>query len=254
MQEDVSIVTDSVGFFLTRPDSLVSTFTPHILRHDGLLRPVSFISETFLVVFLLCILLIVNRVVKSGSKFFPEIIQHLFFMDEHSFAHETMSRRNLYFLWPINILLISLSGKMYITHYGPVELVDSWLFWKLVLFTTCFLIFMSLIYRLIAFVFFNTGLLKRWSAGNAFIISFFCISLIPLLLLNELGVLIPSYFLYLWPFLFLMLPRLAYSVKGLNFFLREKGSIFYLILYLCALEILPFFVFLKGVFLIQFNL
>lgn len=143
---------------------------------------------------------------------------------------------------------------MYVEQYGPTNMVDSWLFWKLALFTAVFLAIMSLIYRLIALVFLNTAVLKRWTVGNTFIISFFSISLIPLLLLNELGVHIPSYFLFLWPLFFLLLPRFVYSIKGLNFFLLEKGAYFYMILYLCALEILPLLVFLKGVFLIQFNL
>lgn len=282
MPEEVSIVTDSVQVAQASPRPLVisalsestlnkdtsarmqipawkdtisiSPSTSYPLRHDGLLRPVSLASETFLAVSLFCILLIVNRVVKNGSKFFPEIIQNLFFMDEHSFTHETMSRRSLSFLWPINILLISLSGKMYIEHYGPIEMVDSWLFWKLALFTAAFLATMSLLYLIISLVFFNTAVLKRWTVGNTFIICFFSISLIPLLLLNELGVHIPSYFIFLWPSIFLLLPRFVYSMKGLNFFLLEKGVYFYMILYLCALEILPLFVFLKGVFHIPFNL
>jgi hypothetical protein len=232
----------------------ITPSTAYPLRHDGLLRPVSLTSETFMVVSVFCILLIVNRVVKNSSTFFPEIIKNLFFMDEHSFSHETMPRRSLNFLWPINILLISLSGKMYIEHFGPTYMVDSWLFWKLALFTAVFLTVMSLFYRLIALVFFNTAMLKRWTLANTFIISFFSITLIPLLLLNELGVHIPSYFIFLWPSFFLLLPRVVYSMKGLNFFLLEKGAYFYMILYLCALEILPLFVFLKGVFLIQFNL
>ncbi len=282
MPEEASIMTDSVEVAQTSPQPLVisalsdsalikdsslhmqvptwkdtagiKSTTTYPLRHDGMLRPVSLASETFIVVSLFFIMLIVNRVVKNGSKFFPEIIKNLLFMDEHSFTHETMSRRSVSFLWPINLLLISLAGKMYIELYGPTNMVDSWLFWKVAFFTTLFWIIKSLLYRLIALVFFNTAVLKRWTLGNTFIISFFSVSLIPLLLLNELGVLLPSYFIYLWPSLFLILPRLAYSFKGLNFFLLEKGVYFYMILYLCALEIMPLFVLLKGVFLIQFNL
>lgn len=97
MPEEVSIVTDSVQVAQASPkplvisalsdstlindtssrmqipawkDSVISPSTSYPLRHDGLLRPVSLASETFLVVSLFCILLLVNRVVKNGAKFF----------------------------------------------------------------------------------------------------------------------------------------------------------------------------------------
>lgn len=282
MPDDVSILTDSV-------DGTQSTIQPHViaalsdsalikdtssrmmvpvwmdtvsekasttypLRHDGMLRPVSIVSETFLFVSLLCVVFIVTRVVKNGLRFFPEILKNLMFMDEHSFTHETLSRRSISFFWPINFLLISLTGKMYLELYGPSNVLDSWLFWKIALFIALFWFAKSILYKVVSMIFFNPATLKRWMLGNTFIISFFSISLIPLLLLNEAGVVIPSYFIILWPTLFLFLPRLAFSLKGLNFFLLEKGGYFYMILYLCALEILPLFVFLKGIFLIQFNL
>lgn len=282
MPDGVSIMTDSVdGLLATHQplviaalsdSALIKDTSSHIqvpvwvdtvsikssstypLRHDGLLRPISLVSETFLFASLLCVVFILNRVVRNGSRFIPEILKNLLYMDEHSFTHETMPRRSVSFFWPINILLISLAGKMYLQLYGPATMMDSWLFWKLALFTTVFLIGKELAYQLVALVFFNTATLKRWRLGNTFIISFFSVSLIPLLVLNEAGVMIPSFFIYLWPLLFLLLPKFVYSVKGLNFFLVENGGYFYMILYLCALEILPLLVILKGVFLIQFNL
>jgi len=243
-----------VPVWMDTVSATVKQSSTYPLRHDGLLRPVSMVSETFLFASLLCVVFIMNRVVRNGSRFIPEILKNLLFMDEHSFTHETVSRRSVSFFLPINILLISLAGKMYLLHYGPVTMMDSWLFWKLALLTTLIWVCKDIVYQLIALVFFNSATLKRWKLGNTFIISFFSVSLIPLLLLNEAGVVIPSYFIYLWPSLFLLLPRLVYSLKGMNFFLAEKGGYFYMILYLCALEILPLMVFLKGVYLIQFNL
>jgi hypothetical protein len=79
----------------------------------------------------------------------------------------------------------------------------------------------------------------------------FSVSLIPLLLLNEMGVTLPLLLLYAWPVAFLVIPRMAYAYKGLNFFLLGHGGYFYMILYLCALEILPLLLFFKGIFLIQ---
>jgi len=282
MSDDVSIMTDSVDGPQAPPQPLViaalsdsalikdtssqiqvptwvesvsgKTVDTYPKRHDGLLRPVSMVSETFLFASLLCVVYIMNRLVRNGSRFIPDILKNLLFMDEHSFTHEKIPRRSVSFFLPINILLISLAGRMYLQHYGPATMMDSWLFWKLALYTTLFIIGKELVYLLIALVFFNAATFKRWKLGNTFILSFFSVSLIPLLLLNEAGVAIPSYFIYLWPLIFLLIPRFVYSVKGLNIFLVEKGGCVYLILYLCTLEILPLLVILKAVFLIQFNL
>ncbi len=232
----------------------VKTIDAYPPRHDGLLRPVSIVSESFIFASLLCVVFIASRVIKNSARVFPDILRNLLFMDEHSFTQETLSKRSLSFLWPINILIVSLTANVYLQTYGTLKSPDSWLFWKLALYTVLFWGFKQLLYQLVALVFFNAATIRRWKMGNLFILSFFSISLIPLLILHEAGVVIPSYFFYLWPTLFLLIPRLMYSLKGLNFFLLEKGGTFYMILYLCALEILPLLVYLKGIFLIQFKL
>ncbi|NLE31530.1 MAG: DUF4271 domain-containing protein [Bacteroidales bacterium] len=244
--------TQASAVLLMPPVNVTTTTAPaYPFRHDGLLRPVSTISETFLFSLLLLLLFVLHKVIKTGPVVVWDMVRNLLFHEERAFTRESLVKNNLFVLWPINLFLVSFGAYGFLQVYQQERPADTWLFWKLALFTLLFLTTKHLIYRLVAYIFFTPDLVRRWLQGNQVMLTAFSVSLIPLLLLNEMGVTLPLLLLYAWPVAFLVIPRMAYAYKGLNFFLLGHGGYFYMILYLCALEILPLLLFFKGIFLIQ---
>jgi hypothetical protein len=221
-------------------------------RHDGVLRPTSFISESFLFALLLLVILLLNRIIRSGPRFLYELIRGILTLEERSFARESMLKRNMPLFWLINISIIALSAKTIIELVGTQPVLhDGWLFWKLAGYTAVFLALKYLLYWLIGTVFFNVDVVQRWLMGNQVIVSLFSFSLVPFLVLYEVGVVFSPFVLVGWPLLCLALPKVLYSLKSMKLFLVENGGYFYMILYLCALEILPLLLYLKGLFLLK---
>jgi len=223
----------------------------YLPRHDGILRPSSTISESFFFALLLLVIFVVSRIIRNGPRVIFEMVRNVLIIDDRNFTRESMLRRNVPFFWLINISIVALTAQLFLQRYGYHYVVDSWLFWKLALYTAIFWGVKNLLYRLIASVFFSVEKIRRWTTGNQVILCFFSFTLVPILLVSEAGVAIPLIVFYIWPMVFLIIPKLAHTIRGMNFFLMENGGYFYMILYLCALEILPLLLFIKGMFLIQ---
>lgn len=237
---------------LTPLENVSTTTTPSTPpRHDGLLRPVCTVSETFLFGLLLLLLFVLHKVIKTGPVIVWNMVKNLLFHDERAFSRESMMKSNVFVLWPINLFLVTMGSYDFMQVYRHDRPVDSWMFWKLGLFTLLFLSAKQLLYRLLARVFLPRDLARKWLQGNQVMLTAFSVSIIPLLLLNEMGVSLPLLLLYAWPMVFLIIPRMVYTFRGLNFFLLGHSGYVYMILYLCALEILPLLLFFKGIFLIQ---
>lgn len=255
MQDSVHLTADTTQAYtevMSRPPATTTTSAPsYPHRHDGLLRPVSTISETFLFSLLLLLLFVLHKVVKTGPAVVWDMVKNLLFHSDRGFTRESQGKRNLIVLWPVNIFMVTM-GAYTLLHVSAQDApTDSWLFWKLALFTLLFLMIKQWLYRLIALIFFSSDQARRWLQGNQVMLTVFSITLVPLLLLHEMGVVLPMIVLYSWPVAFLLIPRVVYAFKGLNFFIVEHGGYVYMILYLCALEILPLLLFFKGIFLVQ---
>lgn len=89
---------------------------------------------------------------------------------------------------------------------------------------------------------------KMWMKWDFYIVTFFSVSLIPLLIWQGAGSQIPVNILYFWPIGFWFLPKAIYSFRDATFFSRDLGGILYFILYLCTLEILPIIFFVRVIF------
>lgn len=254
MQDTVRLTLDSslVSMVQTRP--LAENLTTHRAtppRHDGLLRPVSTVSETFVFVVLLLLLFALHKVVRTGPALVWAMVKNLLFQDDRGLTRDAVFKRSALLFWPVNVFFISISAHEFLQRFHPEVQTDSWLFWKLALFTLLFLLLKNLVTRLVTTVFMPSELTRRLLQGEQVLLTVFSISLIPLLLLNEMGVLLPLALLLVWFTVFLIVPHVVFAFKGFNFFVIEHSGYVYIILYLCALEILPLLLFFKGIFLIQ---
>ena len=99
---------------------------------------------------------------------------------------------------------------------------------------------------LICYVFFNKGCFSVLTKTLYSIIIFFGIVLIPVILCLSFGPaswIVPAVYIGLF---FCICLSILYLFKILIFFFEGVSSLFYLILYLCSLEILPAFIFVNG--------
>jgi hypothetical protein len=100
-------------------------------------------------------------------------------------------------------------------------------------------------------VFFGKVQVNRWLSGNNLIMTLFSLSLLPLVIISETGIQFSDEIFYWCPMLFWIFMKLLQYIQANKIFsIRNEGYV-YLILYLCALEILPVMLFLKGLFLIK---
>ncbi|MDP4278158.1 MAG: DUF4271 domain-containing protein [Bacteroidota bacterium] len=257
------ISTDSVAIptiSLTTADSLLklpvfdkslTCITSKSPGHPGIVRPTSTISESFLFVLLLLVILIMNRIIRSGPRFFLEMIRGVVNPEGRSFNTESVLKRSLPFFWILNVSIITLAARLFIEQYtsGTVQ-YDSWLFWKLGAFVVAFWAVKQFLSWLIGIVFFGRNETQRLLMVSQVVLTFFSMTLIPILILCQAGIQIPINLAYAWPVAFLILPRIYYSFKSTYLFLAKKGGYLYLILYLCTLEILPLLLFLRCIFLV----
>jgi len=116
----------------------------------------------------------------------------------------------------------------------------------LLIITVLYILFKIMTIRLICYVFFNKSLFSVWIKAFYSLILFSGIALIPVILCRSFG---PTTWIipvtYTGYFLCICL-SILYLSKITTFFLRNVSSLFHLILYLCSLEILPAYIFLKG--------
>jgi hypothetical protein len=221
------------------------------LRHDGVPRPSSALSDSFIFILLFIFILFLNKILKKGPRLLFETLRSIWSIDERSITRDSVYRRNIPFFVLLNISIIALTAKTYLLHYVETKNTDVWFYWKLLLYTAVFWLIKFLLNQFMVVVFFSREGIKRWFIANQVLISVFSLTLVPLLILIEIGISIPFFVFYGWPVLFLIIPKIVYTFRSSNFFLMENRGYFYMILYLCALEILPILLFVKGLFFIQ---
>ena len=160
-----------------------------------------------------------------------------------SFVDNSQSRISLVISGIINISLFSFFA---LTHFSghDVQNITLTLFLLLTI-TTLYVLFKITMSKLISYVFFNESLFSFWVKTFYSFILFLGISLIPIVLCLSFG---PTAWItpviYMGLFCCICL-SILYIFKITTFFFQGIPSLFYLILYLCTLEILPFLIFLK---------
>ena len=145
------------------------------------------------------------------------------------------------------IVNISLFSFFAINHILPYEAGNFTLILSLLLAVTfLYVLFKTAMIKLICYVFFDKNLSSTWTKTFYSFILFWGISLIPIVLCLSFG---PTTWItpvvYTGLFVYICL-SILYLSKITAFFFKDTSSLFYLILYLCSLEILPALIFLGG--------
>lgn len=261
MLKDWSYSTDSVvlysqkvwlqdsGIFNNKQDDL------RFLRHQGLARTNKIMSESLLLFLLLFEVLLVAYLLNNGLKFINASIRNAFSSDERSQDSSESGlhgSRYRYYLWILSIVIFALMSPILINSQeaNVNEYLNSWIVVRFFIYVLLYFFVKDLIYRILGNVFFTPMQTERWIKNSKTIISFYALSLTPILIGYENGLAMSDTFIFFWVVGFLLIMKVWLLVKVIRIFSVKIGDIFYLILYLCTLEIMPVFLYYKGLFLL----
>ena len=223
-------------------------------RHQALLRPDKLVSETLLLSLLLFEVFLVAFLLKRGLKLITQYTKINFTSAERLSTGSDSAQTGGFniFLWILTLIVFSLMGHVLLNAklgqqgYG----LDSYILLRLFIFTVVFFIVQGLLYQVLGQIFFSPVQTSRWIANNKSILFFYAMVLSPVLIGAEIGAITNGAFIFYWTLGFLFLARVWMFSKTIQIFSIGKGYFFYLILYLCALEILPILLYYRGLFLL----
>ena len=251
-------LSDSAYFYSNQfeiSDSAVCNLMPVIVapvRHEGVAHNSNVLSDSILFFLLLLAFYLFFRIIKNGLQVLPAFFRNGNKTDEH--LVEKAARVSFFpYFWLMNLAVFSFTVMIFYRYFGngSGHSYDNSLFWKVLVFIAAFWLIKYLLYKLIGAVFFERSQTSKWITGNNMLQTFFSFSMMPLLALSETGTILPQYILIGWPVVFFLIPKLTYCIKSATIFSAQKGVFFHFILYLCALEILPILLLVKGLFLLQ---
>ena len=223
-------------------------------RHNALPRPDKLVSETLLLSLLLFEVFLVAFLLKRGLKLITQYTKINFSPAERLVTGNDSAQSGGFniFLWVLTLIVFSLMGHVLLNAklgqqgYG----LDSYIILRLFIFTVAFFLVQGLLYQVLGKIFFSPLQTNRWIANNKSILFFYAMILSPVLIGAEIGAITNGTFIFYWTLGFLFLARVWMFSKTIQIFSNGKGYFFYLILYLCALEILPILLYYRGLFLL----
>jgi hypothetical protein len=223
-------------------------------RHEAISRPDRFMSETLLFGLLLFEIFLVAFLLKRGFKMISQYSRMSFLSVDRGVNSREPVQSNGFnqILWVLTLIVFSLMGHVLLnTQLGNLSYdLGSWLILRIFIFTFSYFILLNLLYRAIGIIFFTPAQTERWIANNKTVHFCYAMALTPVLIGAEIGAITNGRFIFWWTVGTLVLAKAWMFVKSFRIFSIEIGDFLYLILYLCALEIMPILLYYKGLFLL----
>lgn len=261
MLPDWNYSNDSLSFFSSKSwldkakMSYSKSFGYNSLRHEGITRTDKILPESILVILLFLEILLVAFLIKSGFSYINNSIKNIVSFNAERDYSKDPGRKSLgpsRYLWGLSILIFALIAPVivHVDNGSKDYNLDVWLFIRFFLYVMAYFLLKSFICLIIGNVFFTKIQTQRWMSGNRAILSFYALILSPVLVGIGIGVPMTSFFIFSWVIGSLIIAKSWLLMKSVKIFSIRRGDILYLILYLCALEILPILLFYKGLFLL----
>lgn len=224
-----------------------------ITRHQAILRPDKFASESLMLALLLFEVFLVAFLLKRGFNLIVQFTKSGIGSTDtnESFNDGVKGLGFSKFLWILTLVIFSLMGHVLVNlHTNRSDYtIDSTQILRLFGLTFAFFVLLDVFLRLVGGFFFPIQVIDRWRYNNKATLFIYAMILSPVLIGAEIGVITQEYFIFAWTFTFLIIARFWMFVKTIRIFSISKSGYFYFILYLCALEILPILLYYKGLFL-----
>lgn len=202
------------------------------------------LPDTLLFVVVLLSILLFARIYSGSIRILPQTAKRQSGLDYSRVGWSAV------WLGLFDFLLLFLGFRLYVEAFAgevfPIISKVHYVFGAFVL--SIFLTSRAGLLWCVSWVLLEKPIQKMWMKWDFYIVTFFSVSLIPLLIWQGAGNQIPVTVLFFWPIGFWLLPKAIYSFRDATFFSRDLGGIIYFILYLCTLEILPVIFFVRVIF------
>jgi hypothetical protein len=223
-------------------------------RHVGIARTNKLLPESLLLVSLFFEILIITYLIKKGFSFINDYLKNIVSGRKESYptGYSQKELKSNRYLLALSIVIFALFMPIIVNaHKEPLNYtLDFCLFIRYLLYVLTFFFLKNTIYFIIGNTFFNKNQTRQWISGVTTVFSIYALMLSPLLVGIESGVQMSSIFIYAWAIGFLIIAKFWLLMKSVKIFSVRKDDFLYLILYLCALEILPILLFYKGLFIL----
>jgi len=218
----------------------------------GKTRKKDIMQESIIVLLLLLVVFFLFKFFSRGTETAVLYFRKLSKNDVRSIKTDFSGLRILPVFWVADMIILSFSAKMYFDYYNKYFYSDisEISFYRILFYVIIFWFLKTIVSYIIGFVFFNKPQRNNWFSMSMLIMTFFSLTLLPLIIVNTAGIILPLIVLIIWPLAFLVLPKMFQFLQAPKLFSLKMRGFLFLILYLCALEILPFLVFIKGMILI----
>ena len=225
------------------------------MEHEGIVRTNKLLSDSLLIILLFFEIVIVAYLIKSGISHINNSIKNVFVSSEKgSYSMEPGGKdfQSGRYLWALSPIIIALIAPVLVNaHNGHVDFIlEVGLLFRFFIYVLVYFMLKNLIFFVLGNIFFSKCQTQRWISWSRTILSFYALILTPVLVSVGIGIQMSSSFIFAWVIGFLIIAKFWLLIKSAKIFSVRKGDILYLILYLCALEILPILLFYKGLFLL----
>jgi hypothetical protein len=223
-------------------------------RHEGIARTNKLLPESLLLVSLFFEILIITYLIRNGFSFINNHLKNIVSGRKENYPTEYSQKeyKSNRFLLALSFIIFALFIPIIVNAHNVQfnYTLDLCLFIRYLLYVLIFFLLKNTFYFIIGNTFFNKTLTRQWISGSTTVFSIYALMLSPLLVGIGCGVQISSIFIYAWTICFLITAKFWLLMKSVKIFSIRKYDFLYLILYLCALEILPILLFYKGLFIL----
>ncbi len=252
IQQDTTsaLLTDSLrSDSLQAVDSLAARDSVHHLdtivqivekRFDGILHPSFPQSEAWVFIFLMVLFGMLIFSVSRSYGWLRESVRTFFQVKDRSSIFSTATVNDFQsrtILVAFSAGVISMYAFIYFRSPDSAFAILSW--FKFLLATIIYLVFKYLAIQVIGFVFLDKSELKLASTTYFNIVSYLSILLYPLLIFQVYTTPAVQHITISLTFIVLILAAILVIIKLFQIFLHKIVASFYILLYLCTLEILP---------------
>lgn len=217
--------------------------------HLGVLRPFSLDNTDGILILLLICFILFSRIYKGGISFFRENTRLLLSNRQSSnlFIETTITEFWFNFILLFQSILLAAIVAFDLIMESDTSTIIPNVFYVIILFViaiTIFILFKILIYRFLGYVFELEDYRKILEKAYIIVLEMLgMIAFVPTLILVY-SQSTHSILMYFFIGLF-VLSKIILLSKIIVFFLRQHINLLFLIVYLCSVEIIPYFILLK---------
>lgn len=223
---------------------IITPLTTTIERVEGI--PLPYLpshDNSLLVILMVCLLITVVALSRNG-KYLIQLAHNFTRLRQRSLmlTEQTMGDERSLLLLTMQSLLIVATMMFYLAKESHPDLTASYhtLVWIGLYFaiTLCYFLTKSVLYRFIGWIFFDKKKTSLWMDSYSTLIYYFSLLLFPILLFAMVLNLSASHS-FVFTLIFLSISKILMIYRWIKLFCENLYGVFLIIVYFCALEVLP---------------